>query len=77
MTLIIDRENDEVRDSETGTLVGELDGPPYSKPTDALKVVKNQFPSDHASVSVQHLMWTIDAASGNVEWANPLRENDA
>lgn len=73
MTLVIDRENNEVRDKSDGTVVGPIDGPPYNKPEDAREAVKNQFPSDHASVSVQDLWWTIDAASGDVEWANPGR----
>lgn len=70
MTLIIDREKNEVRD-EDGNVVGEISGPPYEKPSDAQQAVKEQFPSEHSSVSVQDLMWTIDAASGDVEWADP------
>jgi len=71
MTLIIDRKANEVRDKSDGTVVGSIDGPPYTIPDDAMQAVKDQFPSDHASVSVQDLMWTLDAAGGDVEWANP------
>jgi len=71
MTLIIDREAGEVRDKSDGTVIGSVDGPPWTKPDDAQIAVKNQLPNDDISISVQDLEWVLDAASEDVEWANP------
>jgi len=71
MTLVIDREAGEIRDKSDGTVIGTVDGPPYTIPDDAQKAVKKQLPSGDVSVSVQDLIWTLDAAGGRVEWANP------
>jgi len=72
MTLVIDRETGEVRDKSDGTVIGTVDGPPWTRPDDAQTAVKNQLTST-TIVSVQDLVWTLDASSEDVEWANPDR----
>jgi hypothetical protein len=70
MTIYINTETGEVK-ADDGTLIGTVDGPPFTKPDDAIEAVKSQYPSDFSSLSVQDQLWTIEAAGGDVEFGTP------
>ena len=73
MTLYLDRDTGEVRDDEDrgGDLISTVEGPPWTLPGDAMTAVKQSFPNENASVSVNDLIRTLEAAAGDVEFGTP------
>lgn len=73
MTLIIDWAADEVRDKGDGTVVGTITGAPYRNSDYAQQAVRDQLADTLTNITAQDINWILDAASGDVEWADPER----